>query len=159
MQKIFPHLHTVYLLTIGSSIGVLLALGIFVAPVIFKSHLLLPHLPLSHYDMGIVMTQIFVKANFLLFMTACIIALFELYESRFQAKKSSLSLLFGSLSIIAIFLFTLYYTPYILNTQRLGEEATQTEAFASMHAQSVLTFKLLALSLIGLFVSRLTART
>ena len=56
--------------------------------------------------------------------------------------------------MILILLFTLYYTPYILQAQQMGEESIQTLKFDAMHKQSVLVFKTLLITLFLLFCIR-----
>ena len=52
-------------------------------------------------------------------------------------------------------MFSAVYAPKILAMQALGREATQSDTFANIHIASEIDFKILALSLIVLFVRRL----
>lgn len=153
MPKLFPLTHALYLWILGIAIGTIIALGVLVAPVIFKAALYLPELPLTKFQSGILMTQIFVKSTYILNFTAVAILVYEFASFKLGYTRP-LFWLFGGISLMAILLFTLYYTPYIIEAQNLGAEATQSPAFASMHAQSEWVFKILLFSLSALFITR-----
>ncbi len=153
-KLLLPLAQTLYLWVLGVTIGAIIALGVFGAPVIFKAWFYLPDLPLTKFHSGILMTQIFVKFGYLLNFTAFFIIAYEILAFKLGVSRPPF-LLFGGLSVIGIFLFTLYYTPYIIEAQKLGEEATGSSAFASMHIQSEWVFKLLLLTLSLLFFSRI----
>ena len=52
-------------------------------------------------------------------------------------------------------MFSAVYAPKILSMQALGMEATQSDTFQNIHIASELDFKILAVSLLILFVRRL----
>lgn len=148
IEKILPFAFCVYLALIGIALGGIIVLGALVAPVIFYTGNLLAT-PLSQYDSGILMAQIFVKFNFILNTLAFFILVFEILNYRLtQAKVAPL---LGCISIILIFIFTLFQTPFILKAQKEGVEAIQSEQFAAIHGQSELLFKVLFVVLLGLF--------
>ncbi len=147
---------TLYLLLLGITIGTIITLGIFVAPVIFKAWLYLDPLEISKFHSGILMTQIFIKSGVLLNFTAFAIIIYELIATRLGDSRP-VFLLLGFLSVGLILLFTLYYTPYIIEAQKLGESATSSDEFASMHRQSEEVFKLLLVTLTLLFGVRIFA--
>ncbi|MDE5925165.1 MAG: DUF4149 domain-containing protein, partial [Helicobacter sp.] len=98
------------------------------------------------------MTSIFVKLNIVLNLTAVWILFYEILS--FRVSGARVAPLLGLVSIVLIFLFTLYYTPYILQAQSLGEEGIANLAFDAMHTQSVYVFKTLMASLCLLFILR-----
>lgn len=98
------------------------------------------------------MTSIFVKLNILLNFLAVVILFYEILS--FRVSNARIAPLLGLISIVLIFLFTLYYTPYILQAQSLGEEGIANATFDKLHTQSVYVFKALMASLCLLFIVR-----
>lgn len=139
---------SVYLLLLGIGVGCIVSCGMFAAPVIFRASALLPQLSIA--DSGLIMGHIFMKCNTFFNVLAVIILIYELatffsaplFAHTFQRR---LWLLLGGISVMMIFLFTLYYTPYIMEAQNL--KAIDTPEFESMHKQSELVFKILLVSL------------
>lgn len=143
-----------YIMLLGITLGTVLTLGALVASTIFNSEDYLNSKILSHYQEGLIMTGIFLKANYLFNFTAIVIILREGYSFKlFQRDK--IVLISAMSAVFAIFMFTLYYTPDILAYQAAGEEMTKSKNFANIHKASELDFYLLALSLIVLIVRRL----
>jgi hypothetical protein len=62
---------------------------------------------------------------------------------------SAVTVLFSSL------MFSSVYVPKILSMQKIGVEATQSDTFENIHIASEIDFKILAVSLLVLFVRRL----
>ncbi|MCI5969050.1 DUF4149 domain-containing protein [Helicobacter sp.] len=151
--KIQPYCFILYLLFIGVCLGATLASGAFSAPAIFQASSIVPNLEISVFQSGILMTSIFTKLNTLLNVLAIFILLYEILALRISGTK--LAPLLGFISVILIFLFTMYYTPYVLEAQKLGEEAVANATFDAMHTQSVYVFKTLMASLCLLFIVRL----
>ncbi|ANV98662.1 hypothetical protein BBW65_07560 [Helicobacter enhydrae] len=140
----------VYLWVVGVAIGAIVACGIFVAPVIFKAHSFLPSLDVTQYDLGILMAQVFLRLNVFLNFAGIVIVVYEILA--LFAKAHLLSLIINAVNAVLIFLFTLYYTPKIIQAQ--GASATATPEFASLHTQSEWVFKILLISLSIGFVYR-----
>ncbi|EFX43646.1 Putative outer membrane protein [Helicobacter suis HS1] len=136
------------LLFMGIGVGVVIFTGACVAPVIFKTSSILPT-PLTRYDAGILMSHIFIRSNWVLNALACILVLDSLI-----LKKAILLRLSHLASSVLIFLFSFYYTPFILRAQSLGSVYTTSEKFIQMHAQSEIIFKILLTLLCFSFVSR-----
>ncbi|WP_299547855.1 DUF4149 domain-containing protein [uncultured Helicobacter sp.] len=153
--KIQPYFFVFYLLLVGVSLGAVLASGAFSAPTIFRASSLVPELNISVFQSGILMTNIFTKLNVLLNILAVFILVYEILAFRVSGAK--VAPLLGFISVILIFLFTLYYTPYILEAQKLGENGIANAAFDAMHTQSVYVFKALMASLCLLFIVRLSS--
>ncbi len=103
----------VNLFLLASIIGVELILGIVVAPTIFFPQNLIGEGVLSHFQSGLMMTQIFIKMGYLLIFVSVVNFLYEIYslikdEMKFKIKfsKFMLSLLILILSLIFVFYFT-----------------------------------------------------
>ncbi|WP_240328761.1 DUF4149 domain-containing protein [Helicobacter suis] len=136
------------LLFIGMGVGIVIFTGACVAPVIFKTSSILPT-PITRYDAGILMSHIFIRSNWVLNALACILVLDSL-----TLKKAILLRLSHLANSVLIFLFSFYYTPYILKAQSLGSAYVATQKFAQMHAQSEIIFKILLVLLCYSFFSR-----
>ena len=147
LVRFFSIISIVYLLILGINIGSIIACGAFSAPVIFHTDTLLPELGMTKFDMGIVMTKIFLKLNTLLNVTAIIIIIYELSSFNFKRKKDFFALVIGAINIILIFIFTLGYTRSIIEAQSQGAAATATPEFYSIHHQSEIVFQFLFISL------------
>ncbi len=115
----------VNLFLLASIIGVELILGIVVAPTIFFPQNLIGEGVLSHFQSGLMMTQIFIKMGYLLIFVSVVNFLYEIYslikdEMKFQIKfsKFMLSLLILILSLIFVFYFTNTIIELILNKSK-----------------------------------------
>jgi len=145
----------VYLLCLGMMIGLELAAGAFVAPVIFFPQKLLGDGVLSHFQSGMLMTEIFLRMNFLLVFFSVISFTFELLMWISKAKSSDkASFLFSVTALVLTTLFVYYYTPFIVTAQSAGEIETASDAFRTMHKQSEWVMKGLMMVQIGLFIRR-----
>lgn len=143
-----------YITILGTALGLVLTLGAVVAPTIFHSERFLSGEILTHYQEGLLMTGIFLKANYFLNLVAILIILREGYSFKlFQRDKIIIAA--AATAVFAIFMFTLYYTPDILAYQAAGEEMTKSEIFAKIHKGSEIDFMLLAFSLATLIIRRL----
>ena len=150
-----PHFYSfafmIYLLLIGLALGAIIA-SAFSAPVNFGAASFVEGLEITLFQSGVLMTQIFIKLNILLNILAVFIIIYEVII--FKTTRQKIAPLLGFISVILILLFTLYYTPYILQAQQMGEESIQTLKFDAMHKQSVLVFKTLLITLFLLFCIR-----
>lgn len=146
----------VYLLSLGIIIGVEVAAGAFVAPVIFFPKHLLGEGVLSHFQSGILMTEIFLRMNFLLFIISVLSVIFEasLWITKQSVYKDKYALVFSTIAFALMMAFVYYYTPFIVDTQSQGDVATTSELFRSMHKQSEWVMKALMMVQVGLFVRR-----
>ncbi len=142
-----------YLLLIALTIGATFTLGILVAPVIFNmSDLIISNV--SKFENGQIMSEIFNRYNYLLNLSAFFITIVEIREYlRFNRDK--IVLLSAFFSVTTALLFTLYYTPFIIQAQQIGVSATETSAFEGMHKGSVIDFKILLISITVLFVRKI----
>ncbi|WP_120831663.1 DUF4149 domain-containing protein [Helicobacter pylori] len=144
----------VYLLLLGILGGSLITLGMMVAPIVFKAPSILPEFNLTLFESGKLMVQIFVRFNYLLGAMGFIVLLYEIV-SFIYSKRSLVYLILGVAIGVLCLLFVFYYTPYILNAQKVGEVALQSAEFARSHAQSEWLFKELLVLVCALFFLRL----
>lgn len=150
MQK---SISSIYFTILGAMIGIEVAVGALMAPVIFFPAQFLGDGVLTHFQSGILMTQVFLKYNIILLLSVMIAWAYEAYMFK-VGKKDIASFLLLMLVTTCAFLFVLYFTPFILHAQKLGADATTTAEFASMHTQSEWDMKVLMLAQLGLFIRR-----
>ena len=136
-------------------IGTELTLGILVAPVIFFPQSIIGEGVLTHFMSGQMMTKIFLKFLLVLIFVSAFVAVSELFDLRkklaFSLKFSTFMLSFLNLALALSFVFI--FTPFIVQAQSLGADATQTAGFAKMHSASEYVMKvMLVLQLILFFV-------
>ncbi|MBZ7964749.1 DUF4149 domain-containing protein [Campylobacter sp. 2457A] len=144
----------VNLFLLAAMIGIELILGIVVTPVIFYPQNFIGDGILSHYQSGILMTQIFIKMGYLLLIVSTINILFEIFsyfreKNNFKIKFSKLMLSLIILILSLVFVF--YFTEQIISMQKLGEQATTSTEFASIHSASEITLKIILVSQIFLY--------
>ncbi|TKX30029.1 DUF4149 domain-containing protein [Campylobacter estrildidarum] len=135
-------------------IGIELIIGIVVAPIIFYPQNFIGEGILSHFQSGILMTQIFIKMGQLLIIISTINVLFEILscfkvQVKFQLKFSKLIL--SILILILSLVFVFYFTNQIISMQTLGEQATSSSDFASIHNASEITIKIILIMQIFLY--------
>lgn len=148
----------IYLFLLGICIGSELALGIFVAPVIFFPSNFIGENILTHFQSGQLMTQIFIKGNYLLLYSSVFFFIYELINF-FLAKAENFKIKFSGLMLSLVILglaclFVFYFTDYIVQAQILGAEATQSADFASIHSASELVMKIIVIAQALLFFVR-----
>ncbi|QKF63361.1 DUF4149 domain-containing membrane protein [Campylobacter mucosalis] len=136
----------IYLFFLAGLVGMEIALGVFVAPAIFYPQRFGLEGVLTHFQSGIIMTQIFIKYNYFLLFVSLFAILFELINLRKDeckhVKISSLALAFINLALALIFIF--YFTDFILQAQAKGEVATIANAeFNAIHKASEYVMKLM----------------
>lgn len=137
----------IYLFLLASLIGVELSLGAFVAPTIFYPASIFGEGVLSHFQSGQLMSAIFVKYNGLLMGFSIVSLVFEMVNfnnnktQNFNIRFSTLML--SLLNLVLALMFVLYFTDYILEAQKMGEEITQNESFYKIHKASEWCMKIL----------------
>lgn len=137
-----------YIWILGLSIGAIFASGAFSASVLFYAEDF--GVNLSRFEAGILMSEIFSRLNVFLLIVAGIITFYEILYLRLSSSsriQRSILFLSGGIGVLCICLFSLYYAPYIIKAQKLGESATQTSDFLSMHTQSEWVFQILFFAL------------
>ncbi|MDR0579057.1 MAG: DUF4149 domain-containing protein [Campylobacteraceae bacterium] len=147
------NIFTTYLLFIGICIGAEIAVGALVASVIFFPGAYLGDGVLSHFQSGILMTQIFLRFNILLIVCTFFIAVYEVY-SYFIKNHDFISVVILFVVLAGVLAFVLYFTPYILEAQKMGAQATSTKEFKDIHSFSELVIKIVLIGQIALFFRR-----
>ncbi|MBZ7954451.1 DUF4149 domain-containing protein [Campylobacter sp. W0018] len=144
----------VNLFLLAVMIGIELILGIVVAPVIFYPQNFIGDGILSHYQSGILMTQIFIKMGYLLLIVSIINILFEIFSyfrEKFNFKIKFSKLILSLIILILSLVFVFYFTEQIISMQKLGEQATTSAEFTDIHSASEITLKIILASQIFLY--------
>jgi hypothetical protein len=142
-----------YLVFLGVLLGSTLALGALTAPVIFGANHYLDTAILSRYGSGQLMSEIFARYVLILKTGLVVVVLYEGW--RLWLKERGVMLLIAATAIlVAGGAFAFYYTPGILEAQALGEEATTTAAFDTLHKGAEMSFKLLSFAFAALLFLR-----
>lgn len=136
-----------YLMLIAATLGGVLTLGIFTAPVVFNTA------GLDRFEEGIIMAEIFHRFTYWLYLMLAGIIFYEGYEYK-KFKRDRVIIGSALMSIFTILMFNTVYTPKILEMQSQGKEVTMSEGFANIHIASEIDFKLLAVALLVLFIRR-----
>jgi cytochrome c oxidase assembly factor CtaG len=143
-----------YLIILAASFGAVIVLGAVVAPVIFHSDKILLSITLDHYNAGIIMGEIFHRFSYWLYFVAAFVVVYEIVKYK-MGQRDALTLASAITVVFSSLMFSAVYSPKILSMQAIGVEATQSDTFSNIHIASEIDFKILALSLIVLFVRRL----
>ena len=143
-----------YLIILAASFGAVMVLGAVVAPIIFNTDKILVDMVMDNYNSGMIMGEIFHRFSYWVYFIAVSVILYEaaLYKT---GKRDAIAFGAAATVIFSSMMFSGVYAPQILAMQALGREATQSDTFENIHIASELDFKILALSLLILFVRRL----
>ncbi|MGG7047767.1 MULTISPECIES: DUF4149 domain-containing protein [unclassified Campylobacter] len=150
-------MRSIYLFLLAALVGIEIALGVFVAPVIFYPSSLIGEGVLTHFQSGILISQIFVKYNYILLSVSAFVFLHDIvglkFKECFHIKISAFALSAINLSLALSFVY--YFTPFIIEAQALGEAMTKGNAeFDAMHKASEYVMKLMMLAQFLLFFVR-----
>ena len=143
-----------YLIILAASFGAVIVLGAFVAPVVFQTDKILHGVLIDNYNAGIIMGEIFHRFSYWMYMLAFYVVTYELIMYK-RGQRDSIVFASSVTVVFSSLMFSAVYSPKILAMQALGPEATQSDTFANVHFASELDFKILAVSLIILFIRRL----
>ena len=143
-----------YLILLAATFGAVIVLGAFIAPVVFHTDKIVVGMLIDNYNAGIIMGEIFHRFSYWVYFLAFSVAAYEvvIYKTGQRDKlvfASSVTVVFSAL------MFSAVYSPKIISMQALGPEATQSDTFENIHIASELDFKILAVSLLLLFIRRL----
>lgn len=143
-----------YLILLAATFGAVLVLGAFVAPVVFHTDRILVGMLMDNYNAGIVMGEIFHRFSYWVYGVAIFVIIFEATQYKMGQRDA---IAFGSAATVVFssLMFSAVYSPKILAMQALGTEATQSDTFHNIHIASEIDFKILAVSLLVLFIRRL----
>ena len=139
---------------IAASFGGVIVLGAFVAPVIFHTDKILVDMLIDNYNAGIIMGEIFHRFSYWIYALAAYVFIYESIEYK-QGHRDLISFASALVTVFTSLMFSAVYAPQILAMQAIGAEATQSDTFKHIHIASEIDFKILAVSLIVLFVRRL----
>lgn len=142
-----------YFLFLGAIIGIEFAVGALIAPIIFYPAQFIGDGVLTHFQSGILMTQVFLRFNIILLVFVFLAWGFEAYMYKIGKRDLWTFILLIGISICA-YLFVFYFTPFILEAQKQGAEATTTTQFAKMHKGSEFDMKALMVLQIALLFRR-----
>ncbi len=145
---------SLYLLLTAMTLGAVVVLGIFVAATIFHSNNFLAGTMLTHYDQGLLMTEIFRRFSYFLGFFAIVVFAFEGNEYK-RGRRDNIAMIAAFFIIATTLMFSGVYTPEIMALQKEGAQATQSDAFAALHMGSEIDFKILAVALATLFIRRM----
>ena len=100
------------------------------------------------------MGEIFHRFSYWIYLLAFSVFLYESYIYK-SGQRDAIA--FGATATVMFssLMFSGVYAPKILEMQELGVEATQSDTFNNIHIASEIDFKILAVSLVVLFVRRL----
>jgi hypothetical protein len=143
-----------YFVFLAATFGAVIVLGAFVAPVVFHSDAILDGVLLDNYNAGIIMGEIFNRFSYWIYATALFIASYEAVAYK-MGQRDRVVFLSAITALFSALMFSAVYAPKILSMQAMGIEATQSDTFENIHVASELDFKILAVSLLILFVRRL----
>ncbi|AJC87477.1 DUF4149 domain-containing protein [Campylobacter insulaenigrae] len=144
----------VYLFLLASLIGIEISIGVLLAPTIFYPEKFIGEGVLTHFQSGLLMTNIFIKFNYVLLGVSILSILVEFFsfKNKHYSFKINFSKFMLSLIILALsLLFVFYFSAYVLQAQNLGEEATQTQEFIKIHGASEVVMKIIMFSQLALF--------
>ena len=139
---------------LAASFGAVIVLGAIVAPIVFHTDKILVGMLIDNYNAGIIMGEIFHRFSYWTYFVAIFVALYEaaIYKT---GQRDAITFGASATVVFSSLMFSAVYAPKILAMQALGAEATQSDTFHNVHIASEIDFKILALSLIVLFVRRL----
>ena len=139
---------------LAASFGGIIVLGAFVAPVIFHTDKILVDMLIDNYNAGIIMGEIFHRFSYWIYALAAYVFIYEAIEYK-QGHRDAIALASALTTVFTSLMFSAVYAPQILAMQAIGAEATQSDTFNHIHIASEIDFKILAVSLIVLFIRRL----
>ena len=144
-----------YVFMLCCSIAIIFILGSFVAPTIYHTERIHGVQLLSHYDAGLLMSQIFVKSNYILLITLATIIFYDGMRI-FKRKSNSLVAALAGISALGLAAHIFFFTPKVLEYQAAGEMATKLDTFTTIHKLSEADFKFTLAALICLVFVRLS---
>lgn len=147
-------LKAVYLFSLAVIIGIELSIGVFLAPVLFTANEILKEAVLTRLQSGLLMSEIFIKFNYVLLFVSSLSFLYESYsffkdELAFKLRFSKFMLSFIVLALSLLFVFHL--SAYILEAARAAMQNVDLIAFEKVHKASELSLKIIIIAQFLLF--------
>lgn len=150
-MKLYKKFLPTYLFILALLIGIELCLGIFTAPAIFFPERVLKYQTLSHFESGLIMTQVFLKFNKILLIVSLVSFLMELLPLYWKAKGQILKLFLAFIVLFLAASFIFYFTRNIVELQKLGASVLGSKDFNFYHNLSEEFFKILIFFQVVLF--------
>jgi len=148
------YLDFTYLIVLAASFGGVMVLGALVAPVIFHTDRIVSEVLIDNYNAGIIMGEIFHRFSYWVYFLAVFVILYEAISYK-KGFRDAITFASAVMVMGTSLMFSVVYSPRILEMQAMGREATQSDTFDNLHIASEIDFKVLAVALIVLFVRRL----
>lgn len=150
-------MRNIYLFLLAGLVGMEISLGVLVAPTLFYPQNLIGDGVLTHFQSGVLMSDIFVKNNYILVFISAFIFLYDLVylksKEYFYIKFSAFVL--SSINLALALSFVYYFTPFILEAQAIGEVMTKGDPqFDMMHKASEYVMKIMMIAQFLLFFIR-----
>ena len=143
-----------YLVILAATYGAVMVLGMLVAPVVFNTNEITVALQIDRYNAGIIMGEIFHRFSYWTYLSAFVVLGYE--GVMYKLGNRDRYIFFSAVLVVfSSLMFSVVYSPRIIEMQTIGVEATQSDTFANLHLASEIDFKILAVSLVVLFVRRL----
>lgn len=150
-------LMSTYIVILGITIGMVMALGMIVAPIVFHPEkVAIMTTTISHFESGLIMGTIFDRFGTFLTVIVGIVVAMEVYVQGVKKQGCVVDILIASCVVFTSSAFLWYFTPAVKEFQLKGSSVLADPAFQTLHAMSELDFKLLMASLIMLTFARLS---
>ncbi|MEA1955953.1 MAG: DUF4149 domain-containing protein [Campylobacterota bacterium] len=143
-----------YLIILAATFGAVLVLGVIVAPIVFHTDRLTVDLLIDNYNAGIIMGEIFHRFSYWIYFVATFVIFYEVLWYK-MGQRDTIVFASSAIVVFSSLMFSAVYSPKILAMQELGMEATKSDTFKNIHIASEIDFKILAVSLLILFIRRL----
>lgn len=143
-----------YFIILAASLGGVITLGAFVAPVVFHTDRIVSEILIDNYNAGIIMGEIFHRFSYWIYFLATYVIVYEAVSYK-HGFRDTITFVSSFMVIGTSLMFSAVYAPKILSMQAMGKEATQSDTFNNIHIASEIDFKILAIALVTLFIRRL----
>lgn len=144
----------IYLFLLAALIGCELSIGVLLAPTLFHANDILGLNLLSRLQSGLLMSQVFVKFNYVLVFVAVfgmLLQSYEYFKHKGGFKKRFSKLMLGAIILVLSLLFVFYFSAYILEAARTSMEGVQMQEFDKIHKASEYCLKIIMLAQLILF--------
>jgi hypothetical protein len=150
-------LMSTYIVVLGITIGIVMALGMLVAPIVFHPEkVAIMTTVISHFESGLMMGAIFDRFGGFLTAVLVIVVAMEGYLQGVKKQGCVVDILVASCVVVTSSSFLWYFIPAVKEFQLKGSSVLADPAFQTLHSMSELDFKLLMASLMMLAFARLS---
>ena len=140
----------IYFVVLSIGVGLILTLGALVAPVVFNSNSLITE-NITQFSQGLIMTEIFMRGNYILTFVLIYIVIYEGYDYK-RGKRDIILNIATFIAIFTLSLFVFYYSPQIIELQNAHD--TNSTLFDTIHKGSELDYKITLVALMTLLLRR-----